>query len=190
MVSIIPFENVAWEELFWFLKHLIPNLTLIDPNAGAVDDLLDSVDLSSYGIERTRLSGPISLDSSDTELDPVNPTLRGIHQDETEMDALESIIEIFNDRWFHGWEETSEDQRVRLLDLSRKIQAHKDFQTKVSNNPDKQNRGIAFEQITRDVMNDSRRKEVELWTKFTQDEAFRLATMQVMQRIIDLNMAS
>ena len=106
------------------------------------------------------------------------------------MDALESIIEIFNDRWFHGWEETSEDQRVRLLDLSRKIQAHKDFQTKVSDNPDKQNRGIAFEQITRDVMNDSRRKEVELWTKFTQDEAFRLATMQVMQRIIDLNIAS
>jgi len=190
LVSIIPFENVAWEELFWFLKHLIPNLTLIDPNAGAVDDLLDSVDLSSYGIERTRLSGPISLDASDTELDPVNPTLRGIHQDETEMDALESIIEIFNDRWFHGWEETSEDQRVRLLDLSRKIQAHKDFQTKVSDNPDKQNRGIAFEQITRDVMNDSRRKEVELWTKFTQDEAFRLATMQVMQRIIDLNIAS
>ena len=73
LVSIIPFENVAWEELFWFLKHLIPNLTLVDPNAPAVDDLLDSVDLSSYGIERTRLSGPISLDASDTELDPLNP---------------------------------------------------------------------------------------------------------------------
>ena len=43
------------------------------PQCRAVDDLLDSVDLS-LTIERTRLSGPISLDASDTELDPLNPT--------------------------------------------------------------------------------------------------------------------
>ena len=78
---------------------------------------------------------------------------------------------------------------VRLLDLSRKIQAQAaTLVTKVSDNPDKQNRGLAFEQITRDVMNDSRRK-LNCGPN-SPKTTFRLATMQVMQRIIDLNMAS
>jgi type I restriction enzyme R subunit len=31
MASIIPYEIVAWEKLFWFLKFLIPKLLASDP---------------------------------------------------------------------------------------------------------------------------------------------------------------
>jgi type I restriction enzyme R subunit len=42
MASIMPFEIVVWEKLFWFLKFLIPKLIIKDPNADQVDELLDS----------------------------------------------------------------------------------------------------------------------------------------------------
>lgn len=190
MVSIIPFENVSWEELFWFLKHLLPNLTLENPSDNLLDELIESVDLSTYGIERARLSGPIGLDPSDAELDPLSHTMRGVHQETTTMDELESIVQAFNERWFQGWEDTPDSQRVKLLDMSRQIIAHKDFKAKYADNPDQQNRDFAFEQMTREMMNNSRRREIELWTKFTQDEAFRLATIQTMKRIVALEMAS
>ena len=34
MASIMPFEVLEWEKLFWFLKFLIPKLKIKDPNAG------------------------------------------------------------------------------------------------------------------------------------------------------------
>ena len=46
MASIMPFEVLAWEKLFWFLKFLIPKLKVQDPNQDTLDELLDAVDLS------------------------------------------------------------------------------------------------------------------------------------------------
>ena len=77
MASIIPFEVLAWEKLFWFLKFLVPKLKIQDPNQDALDELLESVDLSSYGLERTRLGHTIGLDASESELKPQNPNPRG-----------------------------------------------------------------------------------------------------------------
>src|SRR5690606_23654821 len=53
MASILPFEVVEWEKLFWFLKFLVPKLRIKDPDQDTLDELLESVDLSSYGLERT-----------------------------------------------------------------------------------------------------------------------------------------
>jgi type I restriction enzyme R subunit len=44
MAAIMPFEVPAWEKLFWFLKFLVPKLKIKDPNADALDALLDAVD--------------------------------------------------------------------------------------------------------------------------------------------------
>ena len=53
MASILPFEILEWEQLFWFLKFLLPKLQVKDPNEDTLDALLDAVDLSSYGLEWT-----------------------------------------------------------------------------------------------------------------------------------------
>jgi type I restriction enzyme R subunit len=50
MASIMPYEVVAWEKLFWFLKFLIPKLIIVDSEKDALDGLLNSVDLSTYGL--------------------------------------------------------------------------------------------------------------------------------------------
>ncbi|NMS01468.1 type I restriction endonuclease subunit R, partial [Vibrio parahaemolyticus] len=73
MASIMPYEMVSWEKLFWFLKFLIPKLKVEDPDADAIDELLDSVDLSSYGLQRVKLNHSIKLSDQEAELDPQNP---------------------------------------------------------------------------------------------------------------------
>ncbi len=50
VAAIIPFNNVNWEMLHWFLKFLIPKLKVKDPDQDKLDELLNSVDLSTYGL--------------------------------------------------------------------------------------------------------------------------------------------
>ena len=54
--SIIDYPMVKWENLFWFLKFLIPKLIVDSKGKEALDALLDSVDISTYGLERTNLN--------------------------------------------------------------------------------------------------------------------------------------
>jgi type I restriction enzyme, R subunit len=60
----------------WFLKFLIPKL-IINKTIDGIDELLDSVDLSTYGLERVKLNVYIGLDSSETEIEPPNANPRG-----------------------------------------------------------------------------------------------------------------
>ncbi|MGB1311671.1 MAG: type I restriction endonuclease subunit R, partial [Leucothrix sp.] len=92
MASIMPYEMVVWEKLFWFLKGLIPNLHVQDPDAVLLDELLDSVDLNSYGLERVKLGQTIALDGVETELEPQNPNPRGAHGGGSETNPLDEIV--------------------------------------------------------------------------------------------------
>lgn len=47
MASIMPYEVLNWEKLFWFLKFLIPKMIITDPEQDALDELLNSVGSTS-----------------------------------------------------------------------------------------------------------------------------------------------
>lgn len=183
MASIIPYEVLDWEKLFWFLKFLIPKLIVKTKEDQQMDDILESVDLSTYGLERTRLNHAIGLDDQESELDPQNANPRGAHGGDEEKDELAEIIRTFNERWFHGWEATPEDQRVKFVQISKHIQAHPDFESKYMNNPDTQNRDIAFDKILRDVLAQQRKQELELYKLSAKDEGFYRALLDTMKRI-------
>ncbi|MBN2831846.1 MAG: type I restriction endonuclease subunit R, partial [Campylobacterales bacterium] len=183
MASIMPYEIVAWEKLFWFLKFLIPKLIIKDKDQDKLDELLNSVDLSTYGLERVKLSANIELDESETQLDPQNANPRGTHG-EPEKDLLDSIIEAFNEKWFHGWEATPQEQRVKFISLMDKVQTHDDFQTKYQDNNDTHTRRIALERIVAEVMNKERKKELELYKLFAGDEAFRIGMLDSFERAL------
>lgn len=184
MASILPYEVVNWEKLFWFLKFLIPKLIIVDGSIDALDELLNSVDLSTYGLERVKLNSSIGLDDSETELDPQNPNPRGAHGTDKEEDPLDLIINSFNERWFQGWEATPEEQRVKFVSLAKSIQAHPDYLEKYSENADVQNREIAFKKIFDDVMAQQRKIELDLYKKVTQDDSFRIAMQDTLKRIL------
>lgn len=185
MASIMPFEIVAWEKLFWFLKFLIPKLKVDDPDAELLDELLNSVDLSSYGLQRVKLNHSIGLDASETELDPQNPNPRSVHGGERELNPLDEIVRTFNERWFQGWSATPEEQRIRLLSMAESIKAHPDFQNKYKNNPDPHNQSLAFEKLFKEIMLQRRKDDLEFYKLFASDEAFKASLMQSMQRIVN-----
>ena len=186
MASIIPFEIAEWEKMFWFLKFLIPKLIVRTKEDELIDELLNSVDLSTYGLERTKLNHSIGLDDSDAELDPQNPNPRGAHGSEEERDPLDEIIRSFNERWFQGWDETPENQRVKFVTIRRDIWKHPDYESKVANNMDPYTRELALKKILDDVMNRQRRKELELYKLYAKDEAFYQAFYESMKRMLDM----
>ena len=186
MASIMPFEISAWEKLFWFLKYLIPKLKVADPEADMLDALLESVDLSSYGLERVKLNQTIGLDESETEVDPQNPNPRGAHGIEKETNPLDEIIKNFNERWFQGWSATPEEQKVKFVNIADSIKAHPDFKAKYQDNPDPHNRELAFEKMLKEIMLQRRKDELELYKLFAADDAFKSSWTQSMQRMVGL----
>ena len=186
VASIMPYEVMNWEILFWFLKFLIPKLVVKDPDADKLDELLDSVDLSTYGLERVKLNEKIGLADSETTVDPQNANPRGAHGADKEEDPLELIIKSFNERWFKGWEATPDEQRVKFVTLSKHIQAHPDFLTKVAENIDKQNSDLALRKILDDVMRKQRKNELDLYRLFAKDDAFNQAFFDTMKRMVSM----
>ncbi len=184
MASIMPFEVVEWEKLFWFLKFLVPKLLIIDPDQDMLDELLEAVDLSSYGLERTRLNHDIALDATPTELEPQNPNPRGYRDGEQERDPLDDIIHTFNERWFQGWGATPEEQRVKFINVVNGIRAHPDFTEKYEENTDPYNRGLALEKMMQDVMLKRRKEELELYKLFASDPAFKVAWSQSIETVL------
>lgn len=184
MASIMPFEVVEWEQLFWFLKFLVPKLKIKDPDQDMLDELLEAVDLSSYGLERTKLNQTIGLDASSGELDPQNPNPRGYREGEPETDPLDEIIRSFNERWFQGWSATPEEQRVKFINVVNSIRSHPDYTGKYKENADPYNRGLALEKMIQDVMLTRRKEELELYKLFASDSAFKAAWTQSVEKVL------
>jgi type I restriction enzyme R subunit len=184
MASIMPYEVFAWEKLFWYLKFLIPKLIIVDNEKDALDSLLNSVDLSTYGLERVKLNTSIGLDASETEVDPQNPNPRGAHGGESEKDELDLIIKSFNERWFQGWEATPDEQRAKFVNLAQKMKEHNDFKEKYADNSDIQNREIAFNKIFDEVMGKQRKNELDLYRLVSQDEGFKIAMQDTIKRML------
>lgn len=184
MASIMPYEMPNWEKLFWFLKFLIPKLLIADPLQDSLDELLNAVDLSTYGLERVKLNASIGLDASETELDPQNSNPRGTHDSGADEDPLDIIIKSFNERWFQGWDTTPEEQRVKFVSLASKMKSHPDFVEKYAENPDAQNRDIAFRKIFDDVMSQQRKSELDLYRLISKDEAFKIAMQDTLRRML------
>lgn len=186
MAAIMPFEMVKWEQLFWFLKFLIPKLIILNPGGPELDELLNSVDLSTYGLERVKLNVAIGLDASAKEVDPQNPNPRGAHGGDEQEDPLDLIIKSFNERWFQGWEATPEEQRVKFVNLAESIRQHPDYKIKYEDNSDTQNREIAFKKIFDDVMAKQRKTELDLYRLISKDDAFKVAMQDTLKRMLNI----
>jgi type I restriction enzyme R subunit len=155
-----------------------------EDNQDELDELLESVDLSSYGLGRTKLNHAITLDAEEATLDPQNPNPRGYREEESQKDPLEEIIKTFNERWFQGWSATPEEQRVKFLNILDSVRAHPDFEQKFSDNPDPYSREIAFDKIMKEVMLKRRKEEMELYKLHAQDPTFKAAFYQSLKNAL------
>lgn len=184
VAAIIPFNNVNWEMLHWLLKFLIPKLKVKDPDQDKLDELLNSVDLSTYGLERSRLETKIGLDASETELEPQNPNVRGGHFGDGDKDPLDEIVRAFNERHFAGWEATPEEQRVKFINIAKHVMSHADYKAQVEDNPDSQNRQLALERLIQQAISVERRRELDLYKRYASDPDFKRAFDASVSRLL------
>lgn len=187
LACIMPFAKPAWEKLHWYLKFLIPKLKVKDKDKDQLDALLESVDLSTYGLERVRLNQHIELDSAETELEPENPNVRGYHDPQSEESPLDEIIRHFNERFFSAWDATPEEQRVKLIKIMEHVQASSAYKTQVMDNPDEQNRRIALESLISQAVNKERKKDLDLYKVYASDPDFKKAFDESIVRILSLH---
>lgn len=184
LASIMPFDKIEWERLFWLLRALIPELNIRTQQDDDIDDLLESIDLNTYAIERTALGSAITLDEKEAVIDPTNPNVIGIHTD-PEANHLDKIIADFNERWFKSWHVTPEEQRVKFVNLAQRIYDHPDFQQKYLTTTDEQHRSLEFEKLVKDIIVEDRKKEIDFYKLFIQDEAFQLAFLSNLRQVVD-----
>jgi len=184
VAAIIPFNNMNWEMLHWFLKFLIPKLKVKDPDQDKLDELLNSIDLSTYGLERSRLETKIGLDASESELEPQNPNVRGPHTGPGDEDPLEDIVRAFNERHFSGWEATPQEQRVKFINIAKHVVNHADYKDQVEDNPDFQNRQLALERLIQQAISTERRRELDLYKRYASDPDFKRAFDSSVSRLL------
>ena len=71
--------------------------------------------------------------------------------------------------------------------MTKSIQAHPDFQPKVVENSDEQNRNLAFQKILDEVMSKQRKQELDLYRLYAKDDAFKTAFFDTMKRMTSVN---
>lgn len=185
VAAIMEYEVADWEKLFWFLRFLIPSLIVSGSDADQMKDLLDSVDLNTYGLRRTALNEPIALDAAETTLEPLKPVM--VHaggDDEPEKDLLEQILKEFNERWFKGWDATPDDQKAKLINVAKAVAADEDYQSLVVGNPDQQAVAEAMIKIVDRIMRQQRKGDTSLYKEYQQNEGFKHNFINIIDRML------
>ena len=184
VAAIMPFEMKDWEKMFWFLRYLIPSLHIACPDIDSLKDLLDSVDLNTYGLRRTALNEAITLDAEETTIDPLKPTMVNAGSEEEDKDPLDVILQEFNNRWFNGWEATPDDQKMKLVSVAQAVAADEDYQTLVVGNPDQQAVDALMITIIDRIMRKKRKGDNSLYKEYQQNEGFKADFRSVITRML------
>ena len=75
---------------------------------------------------------------------------------------------------------------MKFIQVSKKLLAHPDIQTKYFDNPDSHTKDLDLHRILKEVLNQQRRQELELYKLTAKDESFYQAFFDTMKRMIDM----
>lgn len=183
VAAIMNYEMKEWEKLFWYLRFLIPCLKVNVAGRDDMTDLLDNVDLNTYGLRRTALNQPIELDSAETTLDPNKAAMAGAGSVESEDDPLEEIVKIFNEGHFRGWDATPDDQKAKLVSFAVSMAQNSDYKELVVGNQDPEAVKSVSYRIIDELMTDKRKGDTSLYTQYQKDADFRAQFRHTIMRM-------
>ena len=156
----------------------------LGPDIDNLKDLLDSVDLNTYGLRRTALNEAITLDAEETTIDPLKPTMVNAGVVEEDKDPLDEILKEFNQRWFNGWEATPDDQKMKLISVAQAVAEDEDYKSLVVGNPDQQAVDALMVQIIDRIIRKKRKGDMSLYKEYQQNEGFKVDFRSVITRML------
>lgn len=186
VAAIMDFEMKEWEKLFWYLRFLIPNLHVDVPGRDDMTDLLEKVDLNTYGLRRTALNQTIELDASETVLDPNKAAMAGAGSDEPDNTLLDEIVKIFNEGHFSGWDATPDDQKAKLISIVRSIKEDNDYNTLVVGNPDPDAVENTLNNVIDRIIRKKRTGDMSLYKQYQQNDEFKSQMRHVLTRMLNV----
>lgn len=183
MAAIMDYEVADWERLFWFLRFLIPELKVKSKNDDELKDLLNSIDLNTYGARRTALNQHIELDSGESTIDPLAPKMVNAGGDDGEKDPLDEIVKQFNEHWFKGWDATPDEQKAKIINLSKMVREDEDYQF-VEGNSDPQTSDQMLANIIKKQLLAMRKGDKSLYKEYKNSKAFQYGMLQAVKGFI------
>ena len=168
--SILPYNNLGWEERSIFLNFLIPKLPAPE-EPDLSKGILERIDMDSYRVEKHRMR-KIILEDEDAEIDPVR-TGAGGGKGEIETDRLSAIIAEFNDL-FGGIEWRDVDGVIRTVteDIPAAVAKDARFEN-ARQNSDRENARVESDQATQRAMQGVLQDNTQLYKLFADDPDFR-----------------
>ena len=161
--QLITFTDVALEKLYIFghsLNKKLPKRDHPDPQ-----DVLDSVDLDSFRLQRTHDSLQLSLEAQDSEVEGIGGDVRTIREPET--DPLSIIIQTLNDAYQTDF--TTED-KVDIATIHQKVHDHEELRQVIEGDNTETNKRYKFEQVIDEILLDFVNSKLELYTKLSKPE--------------------
>ena len=161
--QLITFTDVALEKLYVFgrtLNKKLPKREHPDPS-----DVLASVDLDSFRVQKTHDSLQLSLEPKDSEVKGIGSDVATVR--DPDRDLLSNIIDALND--VHQTDFTSED-KVDLDTIHQKIHGNAELRQVIEGDNSEDNKWYKFEQVIDEILLGFVNSKLELYTKLSQPE--------------------
>lgn len=161
--QLITFTDVALEKLYIFGRSL--NKKLPKRDHPDLQDVLASVDLDSFRVQRTHDSLQLSLEAEDSEVEGIGSGVGIIR--EPEQDFLSNILNALNDA--HQTEFTAE-HKVDIATINQKVHDHEELRQVIEGDNTETNKWYKFEQVIDEILLDFVNNKLELYTKLSKPE--------------------
>lgn len=170
LAKILDFNNPEWEQLFWYLKYLVPKL-FIEKSDDLSEGILESIDMDSYRPSK-ETTQDISLAAEPGEVSGI-PVEVGGSKSEQELDTLENILNAFNQRFGDiEWSNKDKVRKILTEQLPEAMKANKEIMDAVQYS-DKQNAKISSDKKLEEMMQQYLFSQTEIFKKFTTDQDFQ-----------------
>ena len=161
--QLITFTDVALEKLYIFSHSL--NKKLPKREHPDLQDVLDSVDLDSFRVQRMHDRLQLSLAETDSVVEGIGSDVAT--RRDPEQDFLSNIINALNEAYQTDF--TAED-KVDLATIHRKVQANEELRQVVAGDNTETNKRYKFDQVIDEILLGFVNSKLELFKKLTQEE--------------------
>ena len=161
--QLITFTDVALEKLYLFGRSL--NKKLPKRDHPDLHDVLASVDLDSFRVNRTHDSLQLSLEAENSEVEGIGSDVRTIR--DPEQDFLSNIVQALNDVYQTDF--TTED-KVDIETIHRKVHENEELRQVIDGDNTETNKRYKFDQVIDEILLDFVNSKLELYTKLSKPE--------------------
>ncbi|MDE0467767.1 MAG: type I restriction endonuclease [Candidatus Poribacteria bacterium] len=181
--QLITFTDVALEKLYIFSHSL--NKKLPKREHPDLQDVLDSVDLDSFRVQRIHEELQLSLEEEDSEVEGFGGDVAP--RRDPEQDFLSNIIDTLNST--HHTDFTAED-KVDLASIHQKMHENEELRQVIAGDNTETNKEYKFNQVFDEILLSFVNSRLDLFTKLSQPEINKDLKRQLYQAYLEQSSSS